>query len=357
MVDRARVAVLRTAPTTVLQDYARVLDLSGCAALLRDAPQVVVYGNLSWSRYFPGGSSPPWQLDGVAALADGRSGWRWVAGTGHTASPRRGARDARWPAALARHGQTFEPIARTQLLPYPRNTRLMLLDTLLPAGLPVPRGFAGSVAVHLPTLKTHGLVGLAGAVENAWSAWLPMGGGSAAAHPHEVLVDLLLLQRKTHGAICAVMDATISGDGAGPRTVEPRETNVLLASPDPVALDAVAAVLAGFDPFGIRYLALAYALGLGVADVDAIDVVGDELPPGALQLRARRPPSALARSVLEELRMGRFEEWLFQQRWRAPLSSLYYDLVWFHSIGRPRLDAFRASAWGRLFATYPPMPR
>jgi hypothetical protein len=148
------------------------------------------------------------------------------------------------------------------------------------------------------------------------------------------------------------MDATISGDGAGPRTVEPRETNVLLASTDPVALDAVAAVLAGFDPFGIRYLALAYALGLGCADVDEIEVVGDEVPPGVLQLRARRPPSALARSVLEELRMGRFEEWLFQQRWRAPLSALYYDLVWFHSIGRSRLAAFRASAWGRLFATY-----
>src|SRR6266508_3833033 len=106
MVDRARVAVVRTTAETVLEDYRRVLALSGCAALLGSATEVVVYGNLSWSRYFPGASSPPWQLDGVAALADGRSGWRWVAGTGHTASPRRGARDARWPVALARHGQS-----------------------------------------------------------------------------------------------------------------------------------------------------------------------------------------------------------------------------------------------------------
>ncbi|HEU5316439.1 MAG TPA: DUF362 domain-containing protein, partial [Chloroflexota bacterium] len=234
---RGRVAVVRTTPSTVLEDYRRVLELSGCAALLRDAADVVVYGSLTWSRFFPGATSPPWQLDGVAAIAgEANRRWRWVAGTGHTGSPRRGARDSCWPAALARHGQEFEPLGRGQILPYPRDRRLLVLDDILPTGLPVPRAFKGTVAVHLPTLKTHGLVGLAGAVENGWSAWLPAGGGVAAAHPHDVLVDLLLLQQSTHSAVCGVMDASISGDGAGPRTVEPRETNVLLASTDPVAL-------------------------------------------------------------------------------------------------------------------------
>jgi hypothetical protein len=352
VVDRARVAVVRTAPHRVLEDYQRVLDLSGCASLLRDAPDVVVYGNLTWGRYFPGASSPPWQLDGVAALANGRRGWRWMAGTGHTGRPRRGARDACWPAALARHGQTFEPLERANVLPYPPGRRLMALDDVLPAGLPLPRSLRGSVAVHLPTLKTHGLVGLAGAIENAWSAWLPQGGGAAAAHPHEVLVDLLLLQMETHRAVCAVMDGTVAGDGPGPRTVDPRETNVLLASTDPVALDAVAARLTGFDPFSIRYLALAYALGLGCADTDEIDVVGDQIEPGELQLRARRPPAALARTVLEELRLTRLEDWLFRRRWLTPASALYYDVVWFHTVGKRRLRAFRNTAWGRVFASY-----
>ncbi|MGI8423518.1 MAG: DUF362 domain-containing protein [Chloroflexota bacterium] len=346
--------MVRTSAETVLTDYRRVLDLSGCTALLRAAPDVVVYGNLTWSRYFPGGSSPPWQLDGVAGVA-GETGrkWQWVAGTGHTGRPRRGARDCRWPGALARHGQKFEPLARTQILPYPKGRRLLALDTVLPAGLPVPRSLRGTVAVQLPTLKMHGLVGLAGAMENAWSAWLPEGGGAAAAHPHEVLVDLLLLQRETHSSICAVMDGSIVGDGAGPRTVEPREANVLLASTDPVALDAVAARLSGLDPFGIRYLALAYALGLGCADTDAIDVVGDAFEPGELQLHPRRAPAALARSVLEELRLARLEDWLFRRRWLSPASALYYDLLWMNAVGRTRLATFRASSWGRLFATYP----
>ncbi|HET7772007.1 MAG TPA: DUF362 domain-containing protein, partial [Chloroflexota bacterium] len=351
---RARVAVVRTSPATVQEDYARALELSGCADVLRAAPDVVAYGNLTWSRYIPGASSPPWQLEGLAALANG-SGRRWqfVAGTGHTSQPRRGARDARWPGALGRHGQRFEPLGRTQILPYPRGRRLLMLQRVLPTGLPVPRALAGTAAVHLPTLKTHGLVGLAGAMENAWSAWMPAGGGAAAAHPHEVLVDLLLLQRETHSAVCAVMDGTIVGDGAGPRTVEPREANVLLASTDPVALDATAARLAGLDPFGLRYLALAYALGLGCADTDAIEVVGDEMGPGELQLRARRPPAALARTVLEELRLSRLEDWLFRRRWLAPASAVYYDLVWLNVVGRARLAAFRRTDWGKLFMSYP----
>jgi hypothetical protein len=349
--------VVRTSPGSVVADYRRVLELSGCADVLRAAPDVVAYGNLTWSRFFPGASSPPWQLEGVAAVAAAaRQRWQFVAGTGHTSQPRRGARDGRWPAALGRHGQRFEPLARTQILPYPRGRRLLMLDRALPAGLPVPRAFTGTVALHLPTLKTHGLVGLAGALENSWSAWMPAGGGAAAAHPHEVLVDLLLLQRETHSAVCAVMDGTVAGDGAGPRTVEPREANVLLASTDPVALDAIAARLAGLDPFGLRYLALAYALGLGCADTDAIEVVGDEVAPGELQLHARRPPAALTRTVLEELRLGRLEHWLFRGRWLAPASSLYYDLLWLNLVGRPRLAAFGRTEWGRLFATYPSQP-
>ena len=235
---------------------------------------------------------------------------------------------------------------------YPPDRRLMALDEVLPAGLPLTRSLKGTVAVHLPTLKTHGMVGLAGAIENIWPSWLPQGGGGAAGRPHEVLVDLLMLHLDTHSAVCAVMDGTIAGDGAGPRTVDPRETNVLLASADPVALDAVAARLAGFDPFSLRYLALAYALGLGCADTDEIDVVGDEIEPGELQLRARRPPAALARTVLEELRLTRLEDWLFRRRWLAPASSLYYDFVWFQTVGRRRLRAFRDSAWGRVFASY-----
>ena len=69
-------------------------------------------------------------------------------------------------------------------------------------------------------------------------------------HPviHETLVDLLMIQKKIHRGVFAVMDGTFAGDGPGPRCMVPHVKNVLLASADQVAIDAVAAKLMGFDP-------------------------------------------------------------------------------------------------------------
>ena len=53
--------------------------------------------------------------------------------------------------------------------------------------------------------------------------------------------------------------------------------NTILASADAVAADAVSARLIGLNPDDIEYLTLAHRLGVGVADMDYIDVRGDEL--------------------------------------------------------------------------------
>ena len=65
---------------------------------------------------------------------------------------------------------------------------------------------------------------------------------------HETLVDLLAIQKEIHSGIFAVMDGTTAGNGPGPRTMYPEIKNVILASGDQVAIDAVAAKLMGFDP-------------------------------------------------------------------------------------------------------------
>ncbi|NLF76670.1 MAG: hypothetical protein GX573_13315 [Chloroflexi bacterium] len=53
--------------------------------------------------------------------------------------------------------------------------------------------------------------------------------------------------------------------------------NVILASSDQVALDAVAAQLMGFDPLKINYIRLAHEQGLGVGNPREIQLVGDKL--------------------------------------------------------------------------------
>ena len=61
-----KVAVLYTTPETVIEDYARLLDLADIdSALLPDRPNMLKV-NISWQHYYPACSSAPWQIEGVA---------------------------------------------------------------------------------------------------------------------------------------------------------------------------------------------------------------------------------------------------------------------------------------------------
>ena len=72
--SRARVAVLKTSPETVLDDYGRLMRLADYAALPPEGPRTTLLKlNLSWTKYFPACSSEPWQVEGVVRtlLEDG----------------------------------------------------------------------------------------------------------------------------------------------------------------------------------------------------------------------------------------------------------------------------------------------
>jgi hypothetical protein len=53
--------------------------------------------------------------------------------------------------------------------------------------------------------------------------------------------------------------------------------NIILASADQVAIDAVAAKLMGFDPLSIPYIRIAHEAGLGVGDPREIAITGDDV--------------------------------------------------------------------------------
>ena len=139
----------------------------------------------------------------------------------------------------------------------------------------IPRRFIGENILHLPTVKTHVFTTTTGAMKNAFGGLLNE--RRHWTHPviHETLVDLLMIQKKIHRGVFAVMDGTFAGDGPGPRCMVPHAKNVILASADQVAIDAVAARLMGFDPLSIKYIRLAHDAGLGCGDPREIEIVGD----------------------------------------------------------------------------------
>ena len=173
---------------------------------------------------------------------------------------------------------------------------------------------------------------------------------------HEVMVDLMYMQRELHPSVFAVMDGTVMGDGAGPRTMVPRVGNLILASADQVAIDAIAAKIMGFDPLAIPYLKMCHERGLGVADPRQIEIVGDtdaaQLNMGFKtsrslviwgdQLIRRGPLRPLKRLLLHSPLMV----------WAPFASNVYHDLFWYPTVGRSRIREFSATPWGRLFEKY-----
>src|ERR1700741_2284681 len=72
---RSRVAILRTAPATVLEDYHSLMNLAGYQDVIAKDADTALKVNISWHFFFPATSTTPWQLEGVirAMKRDGYS--------------------------------------------------------------------------------------------------------------------------------------------------------------------------------------------------------------------------------------------------------------------------------------------
>jgi len=135
------------------------------------------------------------------------------------------------------------------------------------------------VVINLPKLKTHGLTLFTGGVKNNFGC-LP---GLLKAQMHlraqgaedfsQMLVDLLPAVRPA----LTVMDAVVGMEGDGPRNGQPKQIGAILASADPVALDAAACQMVGIEPLMVPTTRLAHEQGVGVGDLAQIELLGESL--------------------------------------------------------------------------------
>jgi uncharacterized protein (DUF362 family) len=355
----ARVAVVRTRPATVLEDYGRVMDLAGYRDTLSRDRDTLLKLNLSWTKYFPSCSSQPWQVDGVARtlLRDGFDRRRLIPVENKTVvtNPREGCRNNRWEGVLRDQGLTFTPLTDVEWRVYPFKSPLLKLNDIFPEGIQIPSIYPGRQVLHLPTVKTHGHAVMTGSVKNSFGGLLREVRHYAHKYMHEVLVDLLYMQRELHPAVFTVMDGTVAGDGAGPRTMIPRAKNLLLAAADSVAIDATAARLMGFDPLSIPFLRMAHERGLGIADPRQIELVGDDVSNENFGFETRRSLVIWGDQMIRKGFLRPLERLLLHSPlmvWAPFASNVYHDCIWYPTIGQSRIRAFMRTEWGELFRKY-----
>ncbi len=360
---RALVAVVRVTPDTVLTDIDRLVDLGGAAQALTPGCTTILKDNISWHFPFPAANTTPWQLEGTIQALSRRGYADQVCVQNKTVVTN---------AFKGEDLNHYVPIFRKYGVPvlynfkdedmrwvrYQPTTRMRVLDRIYPEGIRIPDFFFGKNIVHLPTTKCHIYTTTTGAMKNAFGGLLNTRRHYTHSWIHETLVDLLAIQKEIHSGLFAIMDGTTAGNGPGPRTMYPVVKNVMLASQDQVAIDAVAAKLMGFDPMSIPYIRLAHEQGLGIGDPRRIEIAGDV--DAAHENWHFRVGKNLVRVAGGDLiwfgPLRRFQKLFF----RTPLvngfilaSDVYHDFYRWPLVDRRRFERWcETTGWGQLFLRY-----
>lgn len=366
----SRVAVVKTDPRTVFSDYHRLMNLAGYQEVVDPAVETALKINISWHFFFPGSSTTPWQLEGVirSLLNDGYAREKI-----HACHNRTVVIDAHLGERENKQLNVVESFGLRNIHLYEGDEawidvreavgdlteKFLVLHKVFPQGFMIPRRFIGENIIHLPTIKTHIFTTTTGAMKNAFGGLLNE--RRHWTHPviHETLVDLLRIQKKIHKGLFAVMDGTFAGDGPGPRCMTPHVKNVLLASQDQVAIDAIAARMMGIDPLSIKYIRLAHEAGLGCGDPREIEIVGDE-EAGRENWHFAGPfrKMTFASRMQHKIYWGPLKkplEWSLKTvlaPWSYLASVVYHDSFWYPVFARKKMAEALSSSWGRLFRNY-----
>ncbi|HHX38595.1 MAG TPA: DUF362 domain-containing protein [Armatimonadetes bacterium] len=357
---RATVAVLFTTPESVVEDYGRLMDLAGLRQHLPAAFDTILKINISWHHYFPGCSTTPWQFDGVIRKLRQEGYENLIPAQNRTVvvDPKVGAVRNHLRPVVEKHGMEFTYLYEPGVawVNYQPRARMRVLHDVFPEGILIPELLIGRNAIHLPTTKTHVFTGITGAMKNAFGGLLRENRHWTHAVIHETLVDLLAIQKEIHPGLFAVMDGTIAGDGPGPRAMMPHVKNVILASADQVAIDAIEAKLMGFDPLSFDFIRLAHEDGLGVGDPAEIEIVGADISEVNWHFNHKRETFASrGQKLIYHGPLKPLEHLLLRSPiapWSYLASRAYHDGYWFPFVGRKRVARIMATGWGELFRAY-----
>jgi uncharacterized protein (DUF362 family) len=361
---RGQVSVLRTQPQTVPDDYRRLLKLANYEASLPRDRETLLKINISWQQWYPACSTAPWQLEGVIRTLREDGYQNLIAAHNRTVvvDAYVGEYNNKHKMVVDKYGlrnvHLYEP--EIEWVTYKPQTPMLVLDKVYPDGIKIPGFFFDKNIVQLPTVKTHVFTTITGAMKNAFGGLLSEHRHWTHAVIHETVVDLLAIQQEIHTGLFAVMDGTFVGDGPGPRAMWAQEKDLILASADQVAIDAVSAYLQGFEPMELKFIRLGHERGLGVGDIKQIEIVGDT-DPDEVRWHARTGETfaSTGQKMIYHGPLKPFENLLLRTPvvpWSYAASRAYYDGFWYPFIGYKRVQQALDTKWGRLFAEYGNMP-
>jgi uncharacterized protein (DUF362 family) len=301
----------------------QVMELANWREHLDLEKPVLLKPNLGWDNFLPGAVTSPSVLEGVIqVLRPHVRDLRVVEADQVLVRCEKSLRQTGIDRLCARYDVPFINLSHEPMVTIPLGGEVFPEITL-------PRLLLECNLVTVPVMKTHDKTVITGALKNQWGCL------DKVRHMYHLVVSRAIVELNTAlRPRFAVLDATVSLEGNGPKSGRPRITDLVLASGDLVALDSVQARLMGFDPGPIEHLALAAEAGLGVTDREQIALLGDSIEGVNF---AFQPAHSNFVSVVERrLRHSRLKKLAFQGPcfWAACRGALVYYFFWYNLVGR-----------------------
>ena len=358
----SKVAIVKTKPESVLEDIQRVMSLADVKNALKPSATTILKNNLSWHLMYPAANTTPWQLEG-AILALKQSGFNdlvCVENETVVTSASAGEKLNKQRPICEHYEVPIKYNFKKQDMSwqvYLPKAEMLVLNDIFPEGILIPDFFHGKNIIHLPTVKCHIYTNITGSMKNAFGGLLNNKRHYCHSKIHKTLVDLLAIQKEIHPGIFTLTDGTTAGNGPGPRTMLPVTKDILLASDDCVAIDAVCASLMGFEPMKHCFIRTAHERGLGTGRIEEIEIVGDvDIEEENWNFNTGNNAASSVGKLFWFGPMKSLQKLMFH----TPLvymfifaSAIYHDKVWYPSKGKKIVDDWlNTSHWGRLFAGY-----
>jgi len=157
----------------------------------------------------------------------------------------------------------------SQAVSFPQGVLIKRFDILTPLA-------QASGIINLCKLKTHGFLGMTGAVKNSFGA-IPgrdKPGFHAKLHDPARFAGMCLDLSACVAPRLSIMDAVVGMEGNGPHNGSPRQIGLLLASTNPLALDVVATEIIGMKREQNPLLMEAAQRGWTPTRLEEIELIG-----------------------------------------------------------------------------------
>lgn len=251
----------------VLANVKKAMEVAEWKLYLSRGAIVAIKPNLCIDILFPGFVTSPWVVEGVISTIKGYVGDIYVVESDTwTTDADKAVRESGIHRICQKYGVEWVNMSKG-----PFEWRRREDNLVLDKEIEIHSLLSRAELISVPVMKTHGNTVMSGAVKNQWGCLRKM---RLAYHEviDEALVDINNLIRPRF----SVVDATICCEGKGPKQGKPVICDLVLASGDNVALDAVCCQIMGIEIEKVRHLIMCEKYNTGVADINRIEIVGEK---------------------------------------------------------------------------------